>query len=394
MSCVHVTQGRDIVTLQSTRSESLQIGIGQMDVARVQQLTKREREVLTLIAEGYSAEAIAARLHRSTKTIQTHRQSLGRKLGLSNRVELTRFAIAAGLVSVSVDDHNTAPEYLNELREQATTGKRAMEALRHIDLGAELVTGDELLNSIVQRLKSALSVDSAVVSKVERRCDTSQTILTCSCGVHEGSCHARLNGCATCLDVCDNFMRNPDPPSTMAPCDEATNLDDHRYGVPIMNLQGQCAGMLVVRSNSPIHDDEMVEHILRIAASRIAVEFERQQVEQAYREQVDTEQIPVGMFRSTPDGLIIAANATLLKMYGYESLEEMRKVHNPDHYADPNDRIALLDLLNTSKSVTDYRVKTLRKDGRIIHVSLSMHATCDDNGRMVFLDGVARPLDD
>jgi DNA-binding NarL/FixJ family response regulator len=55
-------------------------------------LTAREQEVLLLIARGYTYKEIAARLHLSVKTIETHVSSVLRKLQLSNRNELTRWA--------------------------------------------------------------------------------------------------------------------------------------------------------------------------------------------------------------------------------------------------------------------------------------------------------------
>ena len=55
-------------------------------------LTAREHEVLLLIARGYTYKEIAARLHLSVKTIETHVSSVLRKLQLSNRNELTRWA--------------------------------------------------------------------------------------------------------------------------------------------------------------------------------------------------------------------------------------------------------------------------------------------------------------
>ncbi len=64
----------------------------------VLKLTEREREVLKLIATGLTSDEIAGRLHRSIKTVETHRCALGRKLHARNRVELTRTAIEAGLV--------------------------------------------------------------------------------------------------------------------------------------------------------------------------------------------------------------------------------------------------------------------------------------------------------
>ena len=55
-------------------------------------LTTREREVLRLIARGYAYKEIARQLTLSVKTIETHVSSVLRKLQLSNRHELTRWA--------------------------------------------------------------------------------------------------------------------------------------------------------------------------------------------------------------------------------------------------------------------------------------------------------------
>ena len=55
-------------------------------------LTAREQEVLLLIARGYTYKAIAARLHLSVKTVETHVSNVLRKLQLTNRNELTRWA--------------------------------------------------------------------------------------------------------------------------------------------------------------------------------------------------------------------------------------------------------------------------------------------------------------
>lgn len=63
-------------------------------------LTARELEILKLIGVGLSTADIAKKLGRSVKTVEWHRVSLGDKLGVTNRVELARIAIAAGLVSL------------------------------------------------------------------------------------------------------------------------------------------------------------------------------------------------------------------------------------------------------------------------------------------------------
>jgi DNA-binding NarL/FixJ family response regulator len=61
-------------------------------------LTPREVEVVKLIAEGDTSEEIAGQLFISKKTVDRHRANVLEKLGMRNRVELTRYAIRRGLV--------------------------------------------------------------------------------------------------------------------------------------------------------------------------------------------------------------------------------------------------------------------------------------------------------
>jgi DNA-binding CsgD family transcriptional regulator len=78
------------------------------DMGPLASLTSRELDIIRLIGAGLSTAEIAKRLHRSVKTIEWHRVSLGNKLGVANRVELARIAIGAGLVSL--DDTVKEPD--------------------------------------------------------------------------------------------------------------------------------------------------------------------------------------------------------------------------------------------------------------------------------------------
>jgi DNA-binding NarL/FixJ family response regulator len=65
---------------------------------REELLTAREQEVVKLIAEGYSTKQIAEALVISEKTVDRHRANILEKLGMHDRVELTRYAIRRGWV--------------------------------------------------------------------------------------------------------------------------------------------------------------------------------------------------------------------------------------------------------------------------------------------------------
>ncbi|MEU4098069.1 response regulator transcription factor [Streptomyces sp. NPDC026673] len=61
-------------------------------------ITDREEEILKLVAEGHTSQEIADLLFISIKTVERHRANLLQKLGLRDRLELTRYAIRAGLI--------------------------------------------------------------------------------------------------------------------------------------------------------------------------------------------------------------------------------------------------------------------------------------------------------
>lgn len=63
-----------------------------------EELTPREQEVVTLVAEAHTNKEIAEILELSEKTVENHRSNAMRKLGMRDRVELVRYAIRRGLI--------------------------------------------------------------------------------------------------------------------------------------------------------------------------------------------------------------------------------------------------------------------------------------------------------
>ncbi len=65
-----------------------------------EELTPREREVVKLIAEGHTNQQIANLLHRSVKTIESHRANILRKLDIHDSIELVKYAVRKKLIEI------------------------------------------------------------------------------------------------------------------------------------------------------------------------------------------------------------------------------------------------------------------------------------------------------
>ncbi|MBL8760604.1 MAG: helix-turn-helix domain-containing protein [Phycisphaerae bacterium] len=93
--------------IEEAPTESLPVGAAAVEfrsggMGPLEVLSPRELEVLSLLAEGMTIREIAAKLHRSEKTIDKHRTSIHTKLGVHDRVALCDIARRAGLRSWSL----------------------------------------------------------------------------------------------------------------------------------------------------------------------------------------------------------------------------------------------------------------------------------------------------
>lgn len=75
-------------------------GRGRAESTGLDKLSARERQVLQLVATGYSSAEIAAELHISVRTVDTHRLHIMDKLGIRSIAELTKFAVRNGLCTI------------------------------------------------------------------------------------------------------------------------------------------------------------------------------------------------------------------------------------------------------------------------------------------------------
>ncbi len=91
------------VYVQPTAARALARGLARRDGnaderARFEKLTDREQAVLKMVAEGFTAPEIGEQLTISPKTVDTYKQRIGEKLGLSHRTDYVKFALKLGLL--------------------------------------------------------------------------------------------------------------------------------------------------------------------------------------------------------------------------------------------------------------------------------------------------------
>jgi DNA-binding NarL/FixJ family response regulator len=95
-----VARGESYVSGEVAKETILQQAKGSADEYLLQKLTPRQREILTLMAEGNSTRDIAGTLKISVKTVESHRAQLMERLNIHEVAGLVRYAIRMGLVKV------------------------------------------------------------------------------------------------------------------------------------------------------------------------------------------------------------------------------------------------------------------------------------------------------
>ncbi|MCS7311325.1 MAG: PAS domain S-box protein [Acidobacteria bacterium] len=100
------------------------------------------------------------------------------------------------------------------------------------------------------------------------------------------------------------------------------------------------------------------------------------------------EHLPVGVYRSTPEGRIIAANPAAVRMFGYEREEEFCGLHAAQLYVDPEDRRRWLEIIQERGEVLGFVTPMRRQDGQVLWVRDSARAVRDTTGRIVYLEGI------
>jgi Amt family ammonium transporter len=99
--------------------------------------------------------------------------------------------------------------------------------------------------------------------------------------------------------------------------------------------------------------------------------------------------LPVALYRSAPDGELLAANPALARLFGYESVPDMSEATNSveTFYVDPTRRELWLNEISETGEVHDFEVELRRNDGSTLWVQDTARAVYDEDGKLVYCEG-------
>ena len=416
--------------------------MGQISNPPLENLTPREREILGMIGEGLSIPEIAERLYRSQKTVETHRLALGRKLGANNRVELARIAIRHGLAPLELPhDQRRVPDPRDHLSQQSP----AWQALRHIEAAVASSAGPtyfrRLLSSLADHLQARAAMIAEIVDLDAPRSGRSGLRVQANLGGGqmadpqtvplEGSVLEPLTEHRTIRIEEDLATRYPK-------CSLAKRINARYFlGTRLHNAAGDPIGMLGLMHDHPLPPSLETEHILKICASRAAVELERFRMEEQLREASETlegkvrertvelenaynqlrdriekqrlsearlhdsqqqyltlvETMNEGLATLDPDGNLMFVNQQFAKMCG-RTKEQLIGHHSTEFLpSDEAKRFGELYKQRLASELDQYRLRVNRPDASQVTMEITTRSLFNDQGDYIGSLGVVRKVD-
>jgi len=174
------------------------------------------------------------------------------------------------------------------------------------------------------------------------------------------------------------------------------SLDEYRSGISIPI--GKFGVFQAVSTEVDAFDQEdlelgelLISHTTE-ALKRIRSEKALQESEEKYKSL--TNQLPVGVYRTTGDGKFLHANPALAAILEFESVEDLMKISASDVYNDPRERINQIRQWKTTKEIISNELKFRTKKGREIWIRDTGRVILDENGEISYIDGVIEDITD
>ncbi len=188
-----------------------------------------------------------------------------------------------------------------------------------------------------------------------------------------------------------------DPPATCADCPLAESYAGRGAITVRVEHDGQVYGLLMISIPAQFTVDREERDLLQEVAEDIAFALYNIRLEEALLESEERyrslfEEMPVGLYRTAPDGEIIDANPALVQMLGYPDRASYLATDAADLYIDPEDRERALQALEDADGWKSVQLKLRRRDGRVIWVLDSARAIKDDQGRTRYYIGALEDI--
>ncbi len=162
------------------------------------------------------------------------------------------------------------------------------------------------------------------------------------------------------------------------------------YETRLIDKQGNVKNVSITADLIPGTKKSIVS-ILDISKHKRAEEALRKS-EENYRSLVDN--VNIGIYRNTggPHGHFLQANPTMVKMFGYDSVEEFMKVSTSELYQDPDERNRFVEKIQKQGFVKDEKLKLRKKDGTFIWGSVTAKVQYDESSEIKWIDGVIEDI--
>ncbi len=286
-----------------------------------------------------------------------------------------------------------------ELEEE---NKQITQATRFINQEIEGNNSKEILNSLVTNIAKSLSADIVFIGQIVKETGIKKirTIAIFQQGAKKDNFEFDLQG-----SLCSKILKNglcvyEKDVAKEFPSDHWLQKDaiDGFVGVPLKGINKEVVGVLVALTKHPISNTRMMRHVVRVFAHRAEVELFRLQSEQRLKESEQRyrdifENSPYGIYRITPDGKAIMVNPVLLKLLGYQSVDEIKNKDIGKHiYLNENERTKLLDNILKSKGFFVFDSVFRKKDGTPVYVRQRAKAVRDENGQVQYIEGTVEDI--